>query len=66
MQQNVFRLDVAVDHAVAMGVVERPGDLGRDTDSFFDGELVLACQAVTQRLSLDVRHDVVDEAVGFP
>ena len=32
MKENVFRLDIAVNHALAMRVVERRGDVGCDTN----------------------------------
>ena len=49
VQQDVLGLDVAVDHAVAVGVVERVGDLGGDADRVGDGELLLAVQPIAQR-----------------
>jgi hypothetical protein len=42
MQENVLGLDVAVDHAVAMRVVERVRDLARGADRVIDAELRLA------------------------
>ena len=65
VQQDVLRLDVAVDHAVAVGVVERPGDLGSDADRIADRELLLAVQPVPQRFALDERHHVVRGPVDF-
>jgi hypothetical protein len=64
VQQDVLRLDVAVDHPVTVRIVERVGHLGRDTDGFVNAELGLAVQLPTERLSLDVRHDVVQESVS--
>ena len=43
-QENVVRLDVAVDHAVAMRVVERVGHLARDGQRVGDGQLALAIE----------------------
>ena len=59
VQQDVLGLDVAVDHAVAVGVVERGGDFGGDADRVVDRKLLLARQPVAQDLALDERHDVV-------
>ena len=39
MEQDVLRLDVAVDQAVGMGVVQRGGDLPHERDSLVDREL---------------------------
>ena len=65
VQQDVLGLDVAVDHAVAVGVVERVGDFGRDPDRIVDRELLLAGQPIAQRFALDERHHVVSGAVHF-
>ena len=65
VQQDVLGLDVAVDHAVAVGVVERRGHFGRDPDRVGDRELLLAGEPVAQGLALDVGHDVEEVAVGL-
>ena len=65
VQQDVLGLDVAVDHAVPVRVVERVGDLARDPHRVVDRELLLAVEPVAERLALDERHDVVEEAVGL-
>ena len=65
MQQDVLGLDVAVDHAVAVGVAQGAGDLGRDPDGVGDGELLLAAEPVAQRFALDERHDVVRGAADL-
>jgi hypothetical protein len=64
MQQDVLRLDVAMDHTVAVRVIERVGDLGRDAHRLLDAELRLAIELGAQRLALDVGHHVIEEAVG--
>ena len=63
VQQDVLGLDVAVDDAVAVRVVERGGDLGGDAHGVRDGEVLLALQPVAQRFPFHERHDVVRGAV---
>ena len=64
MEQDVLRLDVAVDHPVAVGVVERVGHGHGDLDRLVDAELGLAVELGAKRLAVDERHDIVEEAVG--
>ena len=64
-QQDVGRLDVAVDHALAVGVVERLGHIGRDVDSVGNRELMLAVEAVLQSVAFHVGHHVEKETVGL-
>ena len=66
VQQDVLGLDVAVNHPVPVGVVERVGHLAGDPDGVPDRELPLPLEPVPQRLALDERHHVVEEAVGDP
>ena len=65
-QEDIGRFDVAVDDAVSMGVVKGAGDLLRDGQRIPDGELLLAVDALPERLPLDVGHDVEQEAVSLP
>ena len=55
-EQQVLGLDVAVDHAVLVGVLERLGRLAGDPERVVHGELPLPPQPVAERLALDVRH----------
>ena len=64
-EQDVLGLDVAVDDALLVGVPERVGDLAGDPDGVVDRQLRLPVEPVAQRLALDERHDVVEEAVGL-
>ncbi len=64
VEQDVLRLDVAVDHAVAVGVVERIGHRDGDPDRLVHAQLGLAVELRAQRLAVDERHDVEEEAVG--
>ena len=50
---------------MAVGVVERVGDLAGDPYGLVHRELLLARQPDAEALALDVRHDVEDEAVGL-
>ena len=45
LEQNVFRLDVAVNHAEAVGVAECIRDLARDRDRIGNWELPFAFEA---------------------
>jgi hypothetical protein len=65
LQQDVLRLDVAVDDAVRVSVVERVGHLASDLQRVRDGQLPIAREPVTQRLSLHEGHHVEEESVGF-
>ena len=62
VQEDVLRLDVAMDDAAAMGVVEGAGHLGGDADGVGDGELLVAREPVAEGLALDEGHDVVRAA----
>ena len=64
VEQDVLGLDVAVDDAVAVRVVQGVGDIAGDADGLVHTELRLAVELVADRLALDVRHYIVEEAVG--
>ncbi len=66
VEEDVLGLDVAVDHAVTVGVVERGGHLDADPDGSLDGQLLLPHEPVTQRLALEIGGDVEDRAVHRP
>ena len=65
MQQDVLGLDVTVNDAVAVGVVECGRHLGRDLDCIVHRQLLLAADPVTHRLPFDVRHHVEEKAIGL-
>jgi hypothetical protein len=66
VNQNVRRLDVAVDDLVAVCVVERTRHRDGDVHGLTHGKLFLAFQLLAQALALHVGHDVVQEGVGLP
>ena len=55
-EEQVLGLDVAVDHAVPVRVLERAGGLGGDPERRIDRQLPLPPEPVTERLALDERH----------
>jgi hypothetical protein len=58
VQQDVLGLDVAMDHVVAVRVVQRRGDFGCDPERVADGKLLFPGDAVAQGLPLDEGHHV--------
>ena len=61
-QQDVLRLDVSVDDALAVGVSEGVRHLPGDVQRAVHAQLNLPPQAVPERLSTDVRHGVPELA----
>src|SRR5256714_14643479 len=57
-QQDVLWLDVSVDHAASMCVLERARDLGRDPYGVDDWQLPFPREPGAQRLTIDVGHHV--------
>ena len=64
-EHQVLGLDVPVDHAVPVGVLEGPGGLGRDPKGRVHRELALAPEPVAETLALDVRHGEPELAGGL-
>jgi hypothetical protein len=64
-EQDVLGLDIPVDDIVLVREVERVRHFPRDLNGVVDGELLLAIQAVAQRLALDIRHDIEKKPVGL-
>ena len=48
MQQDVFRLDVAVHDPLPMGIVQRVGYFTRDPQCVVHWKLLLAVQAIAE------------------
>jgi len=64
LEQDVLRLDIAMHHVAAVGVVQGIRHLAADAQGVVERDLSLAVQAATQRLPLHVGHHVVQQAVG--
>ena len=58
MHQDVGGLDVSVNDVVTMSVVERLSEVRRNLYRFAHRKLLLALDAVPERLTLHVGHDV--------
>src|SRR5512143_4367018 len=65
MQQDVLRLDVAMDDPGCVRVVERRRHLSREIDRSIERNLLLALDHMPQRFSFDVRHHVKEKVAGF-
>src|SRR5687767_2935356 len=63
LEQNVGRLDVAMDDAMLMRVRERVGHLAYDSHRIPDGKFALALEPALERFARDERHDVVEQSV---
>ena len=63
LEQDILRLDIPVDDALAMGVGEGARRFLRDPHRLFHRQLLLAVQPGPEGLALDERHDVEEEAV---
>jgi hypothetical protein len=64
VQQDVLRLDVAMDDAVAVRVVEGVSHAHGHADRLVHTQLRLAVEPAAQRLAPDERHHVEQEAGG--
>ena len=65
MDQDVARLDIAVDHALSMRIAECLGDVGGDVDSISDRKLLLTVQPVLQRVAFHVGHHIEEKTFRF-
>jgi hypothetical protein len=61
-QEDVFRLDVAMNHAVAVRVVDGTTHNGSYPDGFVDRQGTVPLDARAQRFAVDERHDVEERA----
>ena len=54
-----------MDHAEVVRIAQRARHVPHDPDRLFHRELLLAVQALPERLALHVRHDVIEQPIGF-
>src|SRR5438876_780321 len=64
LEQNVLWLEVAVHYVAAVGVAQGVRHFLDDLYGLLERELPLPLQSLAQRLALDVRHHVVQGALG--
>src|SRR6185437_13126364 len=64
LEQNIFRLYVAVNDAAPVRILQRVGGLRCDANSVSDRELLVPVQAAAQRFAFHKRHDVEQESVS--
>jgi hypothetical protein len=62
-EEDVARLDVAVNQSMAVCVVEGFSYVPCDANGLVHGKLLLSVQSVPQAFTFDVWHDVVEQAV---
>ena len=65
LQQDVLRLDVAMDHAACVRVAQRVGDFAGDLQRSVNGKLLFPVETIAQRFAFDERHDIEEVAVGL-
>jgi hypothetical protein len=64
LKENVLGLQVAMDHTVAVRIVERSGDRDRQPHGFIDRELLLTVEPGPQRFALHERHHIEEQSTG--
>jgi len=65
VQQDVLRLDVAVDDIAPVGIVECVGHFGREPHRRLDRQLAFLLQPLAESLPFDHRHHEVQEPGAF-
>jgi hypothetical protein len=63
-QQNVLWLDVAMNHAVPMRIIQCVRHFDRDLHRLVDAELRFAVKLCTQRFAFDEWHYIEEESGG--
>jgi hypothetical protein len=72
LEENVLRLDVAVQHSTRVRVDERVGHLSCDAERLVHAELPPLAEPIAERASFGVRRDIVKHGIaairhrGFP
>ena len=65
LEQDVLRLEVAVDDALAVRVVQRERKVVQNAPRVFGRETLLRAQSLGERFAVHVLHDDVDEVLRF-
>ena len=65
LDQDVFRLNVAVDHLLSVCVVERVRDFPTQRQGLVHREPALARNQLSEGATCDIRRHIVKEAVGL-
>ncbi len=65
-QEDVLRLDVAVNHAVLVRIVEGARDLPRDPERILERQLLDSAQPIAQALAFHVGHGEPEQPGGRP
>ena len=66
VQQDIFRLDVAVNHTLGMRVVERRGDLTHDARYVLDRKATFLIHPLPKRATAHVGEGVIQQVSGAP
>src|SRR5207237_9462775 len=65
LKEDVFRLDIAVHDSFSVGIIQRLANFTRDTERICDWQLMFALEPLSERLRLDIWHDVIDKPATF-
>ena len=65
MEQDVLRLDVPMDHALRVRVLQGRGGVPGDADRLLDRKQLLAVEPLAQGFARDVGHHVEQEPLRF-
>jgi hypothetical protein len=60
-EQDVFRLDVAVDDSLPVRILQRIRHLGSDLQRFWYRQLLVAEQPLAEGLALHIRHGIPED-----
>ena len=62
LEEDVLRLDIAVDDVACVGIGQGVTDLAGETEGFVEGKGLLAGHAGAEGFALDEGHDVVKQS----